>query len=504
MILVINFGGQYSQLITRLVRKCGVYCEIIPFSRLHLPLNSSIRGIILSGGPSSVYEPNAPDIDENIFALNIPILGICYGAQLIAKKFGGHISKSKAGEYGKTEIILEKHSKLFQNITEKTCFMSHSDQIEQLPSEFKITAKTANSPIAAAENTFRNFYLVQFHPEVEHTPCGEKIIQNFLHNICKLTNNWEMPSFKEQKTKEIRQMIGDNKAICAISGGVDSCVAAVLVHNVIGKKLTCILIDHGLMRKDEVKNICKTLEVLGLNIICINATKRFLARLSGIYDPEQKRKIIGEEFIRVFEEEAARIGDIKFLIQGTIYPDIVESGLSGASHIIKSHHNVGGLPADLKLSICEPLKELFKDEVRNLGKELNIPDEIISRQPFPGPGLAIRIIGKITPKKLKLVRETDVILSEEIIKSGLKNEIWQYFTCLLDTKSVGVTGDYRTYGFVVVVRAITSSNAMTCDWAKLPTELLNTISTRIVNEVPGINRVVYDITSKPPGTIEWE
>jgi GMP synthase (glutamine-hydrolysing) len=382
--------------------------------------------------------------------------------------------------------------------------MSHTDQIVKLPSGFEATARTKTCPIAAAENLERGFYLVQFHPEVEHTSFGSSIFHNFLYNVCGISGGWKAPSFKDQKADEVLEVLEDSKAICAVSGGVDSCVAAILVHGVIGPNLTCIFIDHGLLRKNEAETICQTLKSLSLNVVCIDRSERFLARLAGICDPEQKRKVIGEEFIRVFEEEAKRIGDIEFLIQGTIRSDIIESGIDGISQTIKSHHNVGGLPTDLKFAIYEPLRELFKDEVRQLGADLNIPNEIISRQPFPGPGLAIRIIGEVTAEKLKIVREADAILAEEVEKKGLTSEIWQYFACLLNTKSVGVTGDFRAYGFVVAIRAVTSRDAMTCDWAKLPHDLLRNIATRIVNEVPGISRVVYDITSKPPATIEWE
>ncbi|SHJ71044.1 GMP synthase (glutamine-hydrolyzing) [Clostridium cavendishii DSM 21758] len=506
LILVVDFGGQYNQLIARRVRECGVYCEIIPY---HYSLEQikakNPKGIIFTGGPNSVYGENTPKIDEGVFNLDVPVLGICYGDQLMSYMLGGKAATAPISEYGKSNINIDSSSRLFKGIEkEEICWMSHTDYVEKAPEGFKITAYTDVCPIAAMENEERKLYGVQFHPEVEHTPFGQKMLQNFIHDICGLEDNWSMASFAEEKIKEIKEIVGDKKLICALSGGVDSSVAAVMVHKAVGKQLTCIFVDHGLLRKDEGDQVEKIFrEGFDMNLIRVNAQDRFLGKLAGVSDPETKRKIIGEEFIRVFEEEANKIGDAKFLVQGTIYPDVVESG-TGTSAVIKSHHNVGGLPEDIDFKLIEPLRELFKDEVRKVGEELGIPHHLVWRQPFPGPGLAIRVLGDITEEKLEIVREADAIFREEIANAGLEGQIWQYFACLPNIRSVGVMGDERTYSHTVALRAVTSSDGMTSNWAHIPYEVLDKVSRRIVNEVKGVNRIVYDVTSKPPATIEWE
>ncbi len=506
LVLVIDFGGQYNQLIARRVRENNVYCEILPYDiDIKTIKEKNPKGIIFTGGPSSVYDKDAPTVSKEIFELGIPILGICYGCQLIGFMLGGSVKKSQVREYGKTQVRFSRESKLFYGIGESSiCWMSHTLQISDVPEGYKISASTKSCPVAAIENEEKRIYGVQFHPEVEHTICGRKIIENFLFKICSLKGDWNMGSFTEQKIKEIRDLVGSKKVICALSGGVDSSVAAVLVHKAVGKQLTCIFVDHGLLRKNEGDDVEKTFKgEFDMNLIRVNAKERFLKKLAGISDPERKRKIIGEEFIRVFEEEAKKIGDIDYLVQGTIYPDVVESGTKTAARI-KSHHNVGGLPEKMSLKLIEPLRNLFKDEVRKVGEELNIPHSQVWRQPFPGPGLAIRILGEITEDKLNIVREADAIFRDEIAKAGLEEKIWQYFACLPNIRSVGVMGDERTYAYTVALRAVTSSDGMTCDWAKIPYDVLGRISNRIVNEVPNVNRVVYDITSKPPATIEFE
>lgn len=507
-ILVLDFGSQYTQLIARRIRENKVYSEIYPFNASLDKIKSfNPKGIVLSGGPSSVYEKNAPFPDLEIFNLGIPLLGICYGMQLMAHLLGGQVSKAAKREYGKAELIIDDAKDIFSGIPIKTnVWMSHGDKIEKLPQNFSIIGHTNNSPIAAMADRNKRFYALQFHPEVVHTEEGNKILHNFIFNICKCEPTWTMKSFIEATKEDIAKKVGTNKVICGISGGVDSSVTAVLLHEAIGDALTCIFVDNGLLRHNEAVKVEETLrKSFKMNIICVDASERFLKRLKSIKDPERKRKIIGNEFIRVFQDEAVKIKGAKFLGQGTLYPDVIEStSFKGPSATIKSHHNVGGLLKKMKLQLIEPLRELFKDEVRLLGKELGMPDEIINRHPFPGPGLAIRCIGDITRQKIDTLRKADAIVLEEIKRFGLYNDIWQAFAVLLPVRSVGVMGDERTYENVIAVRAVTSLDGMTADWAKIPYGVMESISNRIINEVKGVNRVVYDITSKPPGTIEWE
>lgn len=506
MILILDFGGQYNQLIARRVRENGVYCEIVPYDySLDKIRAKNPRGIIFTGGPSSVYGEDTPKADPGVFALGIPVLGICYGHQFMAHTLGGKVESAFIGEYGKAPVTLDVACELFDGLgVESECWMSHMDRVASAPKGFTVVSHTKECPVAAMIDPTRHLYGVQFHPEVEHTPFGRKMLANFLFKICKLHGDWNMASFAEAKIAEIRAAIGNKKVLCALSGGVDSSVAAVLVHKAVGKQLTCVFVDHGLLRKDEGDQVEMVFrKQFDMNLIRVNAQQRFLGKLAGVTDPERKRKIIGAEFIRVFEEESKKLGQIDFLVQGTIYPDVVESGTK-TSATIKSHHNVGGLPKDMKLSLIEPLRELFKDEVRDVGEKLGIPHNLVWRQPFPGPGLAIRVLGEVTEEKLAVAREADAIFREEISLAGLEGKIWQYFACLPNIRSVGVMGDERTYSHTIALRAVTSSDGMTSDWAHIPYEVLDKVSRRIVNEVKGINRIVYDITSKPPATIEWE
>lgn len=506
-VLILDFGGQYSQLIARRVRDQNVYCEIKSYRTPAEEIASAgYRGIIFSGGPDTVYDENAPKCDMKIFNLGIPILGICYGAQLIAYSLGGQTASAPVREYGKTEYQITADSELFHGIEKQSiCWMSHTVYIKTPPAGFHITAVSSTCPVVAMENAEKKLYATQFHPEVEHTLCGKEILHNFLYRICRCTGDWRMDSFVQTTVEQIRQSIGDKKVICALSGGVDSSVAAALVHRAVGDQLTCIFVDHGLLRKgegDEVERVFRN--QFHMNLIRVDAQSRFLNRLAGVTEPEKKRKIIGEEFIRVFEEEAKKIGQVDFLCQGTIYPDVVESGTGNAA-VIKSHHNVGGLPKDIGFTgLVEPLRYLFKDEVRKVGTELGLPDTLVWRQPFPGPGLAIRIMGEVTAEKLSILKDADAIFREEIAKAGLDRKINQYFAVLTGIKSVGVMGDERTYDYTIALRGVTTSDFMTADWARIPYEVLEQTSSRIINEVKNVNRIVYDITSKPPATIEWE
>lgn len=506
IVIVLDFGGQYNQLIARRVRDLGVYSELLPFNTPVEKIKElNPKGIIFSGGPASVYEENAPMADERIYDLGIPVLGICYGMQLMTHHLQGKVERANKREYGKAVVSVTNESPFFGALDKnQNVWMSHGDLVVETPEGFRIDASSEHCPIAAMSHPEKNLFAVQFHPEVRHSEYGNEMIKNFLFNVCKCEGNWSMEDFIDQQIQEIKQTVGDKQVLCALSGGVDSSVVAVLIHKAIGDQLTCMFIDHGLLRKGEAESVMETFsEGFHMKVIKIDAKERFLGKLKGVSDPEQKRKIIGNEFIYVFEDESGKLEGMDFLAQGTLYTDIVESGTATAQ-TIKSHHNVGGLPEDMRLKLIEPLKTLFKDEVRKVGEELGLPREIVWRQPFPGPGLGIRVIGEITDDKLEIVRESDAILREEIANAGLDREIWQYFTALPDMKSVGVMGDSRTYSYTVGIRAVTSIDGMTADWARIPYDVLEKISVRIVNEVENVNRVVYDITSKPPATIEWE
>ncbi|ATD31662.1 glutamine-hydrolyzing GMP synthase [Macrococcus sp. IME1552] len=505
LILVLDFGSQYNQLITRRIREMGVYSELHDHEiSIEEIKKMNPKGIILSGGPNSVYEEGSFTVDPEIFNLGVPVLGICYGMQLMTKLLGGTVERANEREYGKAIITAETHSLFTKLPTEQTVWMSHSDKVINIPQGFKMIANSPSCKYAAIENAERKLYGVQFHPEVRHSEYGNDLLRNFIREICKCTGEWTMENFIDIEVEKIREKVGDRKVICAMSGGVDSSVVAVLIHKAIGDQLTCIFVDHGLLRKGEGDMVMKQFgEGFNMNIIRVDAKERFMSKLAGVSDPEKKRKIIGNEFVYLFDEEATKLKDADFLAQGTLYTDIIESGTKTAQ-TIKSHHNVGGLPEDMQFELIEPVNTLFKDEVRALGIELGIPEHLVWRQPFPGPGLGIRVLGEITEEKLEIVRESDAILREVIAQEGLERDIWQYFTVLPDIRSVGVMGDYRTYDYTVGVRAVTSIDGMTSDFARIDWEVLQKVSSRIVNEVAHVNRVVYDITSKPPSTIEWE
>ncbi|MDR3196035.1 MAG: glutamine-hydrolyzing GMP synthase [Endomicrobium sp.] len=509
MILILDFGSQYTQLIARRIREEKAYCEICPGNKSLDSFSGikNLKGVILSGGYDSVYSKDAPCPDSRVWELNVPILGICYGMQLIAERLGGKVAPSKHREFGLASVNVECGCSLFKGLKSKETFwMSHGDKLSKMPKGFKVTAKSENSPYAAIENISKNMYGVQFHPEVKHSVHGKKILQNFIFNICGSKRDWTMKSYIVDEVKRIRARAGQSKVLCALSGGVDSSVAAVMLHKAIGERLICVYVDHGLQKLGETERVKKVFGgMFGKNLIIVAAKKIFLSKLEGVADPEQKRKIIGRTFIEVFDKEAKKLKGIDYLLQGTIYPDVIESvSIKGSKAPIKSHHNVGGLPEKIKMKLIEPLKFLFKDEVRVLGKELGIPEEIINRQPFPGPGLAVRTLGEVTEEKLNILKAADDIVTQEIIKARLYEKIWQSFAVILPVKTVGVMGDVRTYEYVIALRAVNSADAMTADWVKLPYDLLGRISSRIINEVKGANRVVYDISNKPPATIEWE
>jgi GMP synthase (glutamine-hydrolysing) len=513
-VVVLDYGGQYSQLIARRVRDCGVFSELLPHDVAGEDLaRRAPRGIILSGGPASVYAPGAPRLDRRLLELGVPVLGICYGMQLLVHELGGRVEQADVGEFGRSDLqVLEPGALLRGTPREQTCWMSHRDTVFEAPPGFSALASSSASPVAAVENRARDIYGIQFHPEVVHTPYGQEILTRFLSDVCGCERTWSPASVVEEQIERIRAQVGDGRVICGLSGGVDSSVAALLVHRAIGEQLTCVFVDHGLMRKDEGEQVVAAFrDTFKVPLVAVDAEQRFMRRLAGVTDPETKRKVIGEEFIRVFEEEARLLAErhggegARFLVQGTLYSDVIESGGGRGAATIKSHHNVGGLPDDLQFELVEPLRALFKDEVRAVGAELGLPERLVWRQPFPGPGLAIRIIGgEATRERLHLLREADHILQEEIRRAGLYRELWQSFCVLPDVRTVGVQGDERTYGYVVVVRAVTSDDAMTADWARLPYDLLETIASRMMGELREVNRVVLDITSKPPGTIEWE
>jgi len=506
MVVVIDFGAQYSQLITRRIRECRVYSEMVSFETpLEEILAKNPMGIILSGGPNSVYDPGAPRIDPRIFDLNIPILGICYGMQLMSFQLNGRVVAGQSNEYGKTELRVLDESNIFAGLNpELICWMSHGDLVQEPPPGFDVIARTLNTPVAAIANESKRQFGVQFHPEVAHTPWGVDVLRNFLYKQCGCEGTWTMGSFVAQSKDWIRQKVGSGRVLCALSGGVDSSTTAALVHEAIADQITCVFVNHGLLRAEEPERVRATFEQnFKMNLVYVDAEDRFLARLDGVTDPEQKRKIIGEEFVRVFEEESKKMGQFDFLAQGTLYPDVIESGTKSAA-LIKTHHNVGGLPENMKFELLEPMRDLFKDEVRGVATELGMPSELVWRQPFPGPGLAIRIIGEVTRDRLEMLRRADWVVIDEIKRAGLYRQLFHAFAVLLPIRSTGVMGDHRTYAYPICIRAVTSDDVMTADWARLPYEVLERISSRITNEVPGVNRVVYDISSKPPATIEWE
>jgi len=507
MVLILDFGGQYTQLIARRIRELNVYCEILPYTATLEQIEAlNPNALVFSGGAFSVYGEGAPAVDRRLYQLGLPILGICYGMQLLAKDLGGVVRSADRREYGKTELTVLATGDLFAGLgKEEDVWMSHSDFVEEAPAGFTVTATTSNTPVAAMSDPQQQIYAVQFHPEVIHTLHGMEMLKNYLFNVVGLTADWSMGSFIEETVQQIRQSVGEaEQVVCGLSGGVDSSVAAVLVHQAIGDRLTCIFVDHGLLRKDEAEQVMTTFsEQFKMKVIKVDAAEEFLTQLAGISDPEKKRKIIGNEFIRVFEREAAKIAQVDYLVQGTLYTDVIESGTATAA-VIKSHHNVGGLPADMKFKLIEPLNHLFKDEVRKVGEELGMSTDVVWRHPFPGPGLAIRVLGEVTREKVAILQAADAIVIEEIKKAGLYREIWQAFAVLPDIRSVGVMGDCRTYAYTVALRAVTSQDGMTADWYRFPLDVLARISNRVVNEVPHVNRMVYDITSKPPSTIEWE
>lgn len=506
-VLVLDFGAQYSQLIARRIRECNVYCELLPCeTSLEEIRRRKPSGIVLSGGPPSVYEANAPEVDPGVYDLGVPILGICYGMQLMARQLGGDVVPGgQQREYGKTELEVSEPDDLFYGLNRHlVCWMSHGDRVDAPPPGFQTLATTPNTPVAAMGNPERKLYAVQFHPEVTHTTWGKEILRNFLLRVCHCEPTWTMENFLHAAVRTIREQVGEGRVICGLSGGVDSAVAAALVHRAIGDQLTCIFVNHGLLRKGEPEAVRETFsDHFHIPLVYVDAEERFLAKLAGVTDPEQKRKIIGGEFIAVFEEEAKKVGDARYLVQGTLYPDVIESG-SGKAATIKTHHNVGGLPEKMSLSLVEPLRWLFKDEVRSLGEELGLPSEMVWRHPFPGPGLAVRILGEVTREKLTILQDADAIVLEELRRAGLYRNIAQAFAVLPNDKTVGVMGDGRTYAHFIVLRAVTSEDFMTADWARIPHEVLERMSNRVVNEVAGVNRFLYDLTSKPPGTIEWE
>ncbi|OEF97008.1 glutamine-hydrolyzing GMP synthase [Desulfuribacillus alkaliarsenatis] len=506
-VIVLDFGGQYNQLIARRIRELGVYSELMSHKTTIEQIKElNPKGIIFSGGPNSVYSEKAPKVDSEIYELGIPILGICYGMQMMSYHFEGKVERASVREYGKATITVSNESSLLYTglPKEQQVWMSHSDLVIEPPKGFVVDASTNHAPVAAMSNEEKRLYAVQFHPEVLHTVHGNDMLKNFILHVCKCDLNWTASNFVEFAVEDIKSRAGDKKVLCGLSGGVDSSVAAVLTHKAVGDNLTCIFVDHGLLRKNEAEQVMETFkDGFNMNIILVDAKERFMTKLKGVSDPETKRKIIGEEFIRVFEEESKKLGQFDYLVQGTLYTDIIESGTDTAT-TIKSHHNVGGLPEDIDFEIIEPLNTLFKDEVRRVGEEMGLPETIVWRHPFPGPGLAIRAIGEVTEEKLHILRESDAILTEEVRKAGLYREVWQMFTVVPNVRSVGVMGDERTYNHAVAIRAVTSTDGMTADWAHLPYELLQTLSSRMINEIPEVNRVVYDITSKPPATIEWE